>query len=129
MSSKRADIWYYGTIADKEYNSGQKNFLLEPTNNCSSEKIVIMGYQIGIGTAIRMGEKFNEYIEDLGELQIIYRYINDGNDLEIDWKWKKVEVKASRGEPGVPKPVEPTPNDGNSGEIDWKWKKVEVQVS
>lgn len=108
MGNKRADLWYYGNIGDKEYNSGQKNYLLEPTNNCSSEKIVIMGYQIGAGTAIRMGEKPNEYVEDLGELQIIYRYLNDGNDLEIDWKWKKVEVKANGGDPGVPKPVEPS---------------------
>lgn len=113
MGDKRTDLWYYGNLGDKEYNSEEKNYVLEPMNNCSKEKIVIMGYQIGTGTVIINGEKPNEYIEDLGELQIIYRYINDGNDLDIDWKWEKVEVKASEGELGVPKPLDTIPEDKN----------------
>lgn len=111
MGDKRANLWYYGNLGDKEYNSEEKNYVLEPMNNCSKEKIVIMGYQIGTGTVIINGEKPNEYIEDFGELKIIYRYINDGNDLDIDWKWEKVEVKASEGELGVPKPLETIPEE------------------
>ncbi len=57
--------------------------------------------------------------------------------MEIDWKWKKVEVKANGGDPGVPKPVEPTPNGGNvktiyitkQNLIDLGWNKSEKYLN
>lgn len=111
MVIKRADLWYYGTIGDKEYNSGNRIYSIIPDNNSSKEKIVIMGYQIGTGRAIKKGNNPNEYIEDLGELQITYKYINEHSDLEISWKWIKIGVQADAGVSSSPTTAEPIPTD------------------
>jgi hypothetical protein len=117
MGIKRADLWYYGTIGEKEYNSGNRIYSITPDNNSSKEKIVRMGYQIGTGRAIKKGNNPNEYIEDLGELQIIYKYINEHSDLEISWKWIKTGVQDDNaGGESSATPTEPISVD----EIDFR---------
>ena len=52
----------------------------------------MIGSKIGVSNNIKKtGE--NEYVEKLTNgLSLKYKYINDGEDLEIEWKYEKPEV-------------------------------------
>ena len=89
----QGDIYYFGKIGKEEYNTSNKEYTLEPSSTCLEERIILMGQQIGMSQSIKKGENLNEYIETIGEVIVKYKYINGGEDLEIDWEYKAVEDK------------------------------------
>lgn len=94
----QGDIYYFGKIGKEEYNTSNKEYTLEPSSTCLEERIILMGQQIGMSQSIKKGDNLNEYIETIGEVIVKYKYINGGEDLEIDWEYKAVEDKEEEKE-------------------------------
>ena len=74
----QGDIYYFGKIGNKEYNTSNKEYTLEPSSTCLEERIILMGQQIGMSQSIKKGDNENEYIETIGEVVVKYKYINGG---------------------------------------------------
>lgn len=90
---KATNLYLFGNIGNKSYNSGNREVEIKQEETDRKGQIVIIGSKIGVSNNIKKtGE--NEYVEKLTNgLSLKYKYINDGEDLEIEWKYEKPENK------------------------------------
>ncbi len=79
--------YYFGKIGKMEYNSEIRECEIVGGISRKSESIVIMNTQIGNSIQKIKENTYKEVNQNGFEAE--YKYINDGKDLEINWKWVK----------------------------------------
>jgi hypothetical protein len=85
--------YYFGKIGKMEYNSEIRECEIVGGISRKSESIVIMNTQIGNSIQKVKENTYKEVNQNGFEAE--YKYINDGKDLEINWKWVKPKSDSS----------------------------------
>lgn len=85
--------YYFGKIGKMEYNSEIRECEIVGGISRKSESIVIMNTQIGNSIQKLKENTYKEVNQNGFEAE--YKYINDGKDLEINWKWVKPKSDSS----------------------------------
>ncbi len=88
--------YYFGKIGKMEYNSEIRECEIVGGISRKSESIVIMNTQIGNSIQKVKENTYKEVNQNGFEAE--YKYINDGKDLEINWKWVKPSGKGNINE-------------------------------